>query len=129
MRTKTLALSVSMLALVPMLTVTTAAPRRQDAPDYSTYTLKGAAGTDCDKFNGQLKEDRARWAAFYSNFAEGFLTGSNFHAMLVRRGNPNVGKGMSSDAILSAMEQFCSQRPHNDVADALTDFYDRQAPK
>lgn len=96
---------------------------------YDGYSIRGGGGSDCGTMTSDLRKDREYWGTFYTTYATGFLTGANFHAMATKRGNPNVGKAASSEALLAALEQYCGQHPLDLVVDALRDVYYQLADK
>jgi hypothetical protein len=75
-----------------------------------------------------LRTNRNVWREFYSNYATGFITGANFHAVFTQ-GNINVGKNTSPDALSAAMELYCSQHPLEKVFYALASVYNELADK
>ena len=88
-----------------------------------SYTVKGVGSADCGKMIDSVRQDRARWGDYFTNYASGFLTGANFVSLGRQQGNFNVGAGTSPEALLAAMEQYCGQHPLETVADALEDVY------
>ena len=90
---------------------------------YRTHLRLGLSAVDCGQMTSLIRLDRRSGEMDFSNHIQGFMTGVNFHARLVEKGNPLVGKGTSRQAMFAAVEQYCVQNPLESVSTAIESVY------
>jgi hypothetical protein len=91
--------------------------------DYVSYTQIGAGGSTCGSMTKNLQEDRNRFTVPYLFWEQGFISGANYTSFRDKQDDPSIGKGVSPDALLAAMEKFCGENPSRTVGDAASAVY------
>jgi hypothetical protein len=100
-------------------------PRRPN----SGYHVNGAGGFRCGDMTNNLRTETRFWTAFYTSYAEGFMSGANFVSYYANQRNPNVGYDISPEALFASIEGYCRQNPMQQIHDAVESVYSRLATR
>lgn len=114
---------VTFVLAIAMARVTAAPEQQPTTIDYTHYWLAGLATRDCGKLTDDLRKGRDVWQSLYEHYLTGFVTGANYHATVVLKGLPSVGRSVSPEALLATIEQYCAAHPLDSVGSATEDLY------